>query len=704
MEVCFDRTYRARYASSRPGCGDRFGSVVTLRLRALRMVVVTARGSFGRNLRFPDGLTVLRAPNSAGKSSSFNAVIYALGLEGMLNAGRGIPLPHAFTDYIEHAGERLDVLASDVFLEIENGAGERLTIQRSVKGERDTRLVTAWHGSALEGILTAPAGPAQHYYVRDPGATTSAVGFHTLLLSFVGWVLPSVSKFSGGDTRLYPETIFPLMFVEQKKGWGAIEGRFPTHFGIRDVARRATEFLLALEVSHLAARRAELKEQQQSLRARWSLAVRETETVSRPVGVLVRGLPAAPVPDWPPTVPPSIWLAREDTWVAVNDEIASLAARLEGLSNETVPTTGEAATGARESLAADEMTLAMVERRAREAAAALEAEHSQFDAINDRLRVLDEDLVRNKDARKLQSLGALENWSVSDGRCPTCDSVVGAALLSHTHAQPSMSVEDNVRFLEEQRKVFELTLYQGTLAVAARERQVSSMADEAGEIRSRIRALRSTLTADMRTPSLAAVEERVRLSFRLRALTDARLQLFEHIDAFVTLAEEWAVVAASIRDLPDDGPSLRDEKKLAALQASLVRQLSDYGLRSVEPSNITISRGTYRPEYIGFDLQFDLSASDTIRTIWAYRLALLEVARSFVTNHLGLLMLDEPRQQSTEPVGFRSFFVEASHAAAAGQQVIVATSEDPTLVTTLLADIPHTLIEISERLLVLSDS
>lgn len=101
------------------------------------------------------------------------------------------------------------------------------------------------------------------------------------------------------------------------------------------------------------------------------------------------------------------------------------------------------------------------------------------------------------------------------------------------------------------------------------------------------------------------------------------------------------------------------------------------------------------------DLQFDLSASDTIRTIWAYRLALLEVARTFTTNHLGLLMLDEPRQQSTEPVGFKSFFAEASRSAASGQQVIVVTSEESIMVTALLAHIPHTRIEISERMLVL---
>jgi hypothetical protein len=669
------------------------------------MRVVTAKGTFGRTLRFPDGLTVLRAQNSAGKSSSIQAAIYALGLEGMLSASRGVPLPHAFTDYIEHDGERLPVISSEVFAEIENKIGARVTVQRAVAGERDTRLITVWRGSLLgtHAGSDAPSTPGENFYARDPGAATSAVGFHTMLLEFIGWDLPSVPRFSGGETRLYPETIFPLIYVEQKKGWGAIEGRFPTHFGIRDVARRATEFLLGLEVSAATARRAVLREQQQVLRQRWTLAAREIEATGRVAGVLIRDVSSTPVPDWPPAVPPSLWLARGETWVTIEDELSGLAERLAALTNEVVPTTGDALEGSREALRSDEAALATIERAARETAAALEAERGQVMAIGDRLRVLDEDLIRNKDARKLQSLGAVESLSVTAGRCPTCHQDVSVALLEHTHVQSTMSVDDNIRFLEEQRKVFELTLRQVTQAVAARGRQVSALSSDAAELRSRIRALRATLTADTRGPSLAAVEERVRLSHRVRNLTDVRLQIRERLDGFVTLAEAWAEVTSALRALPTDGLSKADEEKLVALETSLSNQLQAYALRSVEPARITISRESYRPEYVGFDLQFDLSASDTIRTIWAYRLALLEVARAFPTNHLGLVIFDEPRQQSTEPEGFQAFLARASAATNAAQQVIVVTSEEAPLVDAQLAHIAHTRIEIPERLLVLGE-
>jgi hypothetical protein len=98
---------------------------VTLRLRTLELRVVTGDGVFGRVLRFGEGLTILHADNSAGKSTCLQSIIYALGLEGMFGPSHDVPLPHAMTDWIETAqGGRLPVLESQVVLEIENGQGD----------------------------------------------------------------------------------------------------------------------------------------------------------------------------------------------------------------------------------------------------------------------------------------------------------------------------------------------------------------------------------------------------------------------------------------------------------------------------------------------------------------------------------------------------------------------------------------------------
>ena len=87
------------------------------------------------------------------------------------------------------------------------------------------------------------------------------------------------------------------------------------------------------------------------------------------------------------------------------------------------------------------------------------------------------------------------------------------------------------------------------------------------------------------------------------------------------------------------------------------------------------TRQTYRPTREGFDLGFDLSASDNIRTIWAYLQGLLELSAEQPMNHFGLLLFDEPRQQEAAALSFERLLARAANAKMRGQQIIFATSE-----------------------------
>src|SRR5690606_14740581 len=51
----------------------------------------------------------------------------------------------------------------------------------------------------------------------------------------------------GKETTLYLECIFPLVFIEQKRGWSEIQANIPTHYGVRNVRRTAAEFCLGID-------------------------------------------------------------------------------------------------------------------------------------------------------------------------------------------------------------------------------------------------------------------------------------------------------------------------------------------------------------------------------------------------------------------------------------------------------------------------
>jgi hypothetical protein len=141
--------------------------------------------------------------------------------------------------------ERHPVLESSVWLELENDRSEVITVKRGVVSSADRRLISVFRGP----LLTQPGENyrQQDYFVGDPGAAQREAGFHRMLADYIGWQLPAVRRYDGTETILYLETIFPLLYVEQKAGWSSIPAAFPTYFQIRDVGRRAVEFVLALE-------------------------------------------------------------------------------------------------------------------------------------------------------------------------------------------------------------------------------------------------------------------------------------------------------------------------------------------------------------------------------------------------------------------------------------------------------------------------
>jgi len=117
-----------------------------LRIRHLLIHINTDKGVFGTKQNFADGLNIIRAENWAGKSQLVQSIMYALGIEGMQGPSHAVPLAHAMTDYLEFKEEGKDLTAkvidSMVSLEIENGDGKFLTVQRAIAGDRNKNLMT----------------------------------------------------------------------------------------------------------------------------------------------------------------------------------------------------------------------------------------------------------------------------------------------------------------------------------------------------------------------------------------------------------------------------------------------------------------------------------------------------------------------------------------------------------------------------------
>ena len=90
---------------------------MAIQLRQLRIRVRTETGTLGTDIPFYRGLNILRAPNSKGKSTCLNSIVYALGIEGMWGPSRKAPLTSAVTDTIDDGRGFQQVLSASVALE-----------------------------------------------------------------------------------------------------------------------------------------------------------------------------------------------------------------------------------------------------------------------------------------------------------------------------------------------------------------------------------------------------------------------------------------------------------------------------------------------------------------------------------------------------------------------------------------------------------
>ena len=211
-----------------------------LKINSLKISVNTNGGCFSTFIRFSEGLNVIRAENSSGKSTCINAIAYGLGLEAILGPRRKKTFPKSlYKEIFDNKANQNPYFVSSSFvvLTVRNSHGQTAKLRREISGHENK-------------IAVQVNGKEHDYFLGSAGQVGSAVserGFHHWLADFIGWELPNVITYDGNEVKLYLECIFPLFFIEQKRGWSEIQANIPTHYHIKNVKKVAMEFCLAVD-------------------------------------------------------------------------------------------------------------------------------------------------------------------------------------------------------------------------------------------------------------------------------------------------------------------------------------------------------------------------------------------------------------------------------------------------------------------------
>lgn len=661
---------------------------MSLVVRYIRLRAQTTGGLYGADIPILPGCTIIHAPNTSGKSTTLQALLYALGLEQMLSPKREIPLPFAMRTHVEdpETSETHQIIESYVAVELENARQERIAVKRGVTvTSTDRRLVSVFSGPELSDPGKSYA--RRDYFVLDGGAAQREAGFHRFLADFIGWQLPIVKRYDGSECPLYVETLFPLFFVEQKAGWTAIPANIPTHFKIRDVHRRSVEFLLDLETHELERRKQDLELQQTALRVRWLGIIHDVKAMSNAVGLSAAQLPEAPTAFADEVRAAHLLVFEDKAWRPLVAQLAVLQERLDSLDDVLIPEVENVADEA--SVEADQLTreIHVLNADRSEVFRERQVEALQLSATQERLSLLADDIRKNQDARKLQTYGSELAKDLSPNHCPTCEQPIDDSLLPQGVLAAVMSIDDNIDYLSAQRAIFRRLADRSESVIRDLDLELLSTNEEVRRKAARLRALKSDLIAPSHAASAAFIEQRLRLEQRVLQLLEAQERFSGVIDQLQRLVEDWQALLADKALLPDSRLGETDLGKLRLFERSIRSQLDLYKFTTFPTSELTVSEDTYRPEKEGFEIGFELSASDSIRLKWAYQMGLLEVAKSADTNHPGLLVFDEPRQQEAAKVSMAGLLRVAARNGAAGAQIIIATSEQLDTVKELTANL-----------------
>ncbi|WP_212668021.1 hypothetical protein [Xanthomonas axonopodis] len=639
------------------------------------MRAITPSGIYGTDIGFELGLNVIWADNTKGKSTCMQGMLYALGLEKMLSPRREVPLPYAMTAFLRNEDETTeDVLESAVSLEIQNGAGCIVTVHRPVKKSGvDNRLITVDFGAVLTDPDARPE--RRNFFVLDAGAAQREDGFHRFLEDFLGWQLPTVRRYDNPEGKLYLETIFPLFWVEQKAGWSAIPAAIPTYFKIREVQKRAVEFIMDLDIHKLEVVRQGLNERLDQNARDWRSLWEEMDRYARHSGGKTEALPQRPtlIPDELSRA--GVLIADQASWVSLKELLPQLRRRVAELNEMPIPAVGASADHLMRELENLGKDVEDANRSRIEAYKARQLKGADIGSLKRRIQSLSDDMQKNQDVQKLQRYSGTVG-SLTPDHCPTCEQSLADSLMSQQVLTAVMPIEDNIEYIRSQLKMFENILSRELEEMSKIEIQAVQSDRKLNELYSRIRTVRADLVAPAGNPSAVAIEERVRTEARIRELETIQATFDDVVARMQSLASTFGEILAGLAGLPSENMSSLDTKKFEMLTALLRQLAQDFGFSTFDSNELTIDEDTYRPQKEGYEIGFETSASDAIRLKWAYQLGLLELGHRHPTHHPGMLLFDEPRQQSSSTVSFGSLLKSAAGRQRADQQVIVSTSED----------------------------
>lgn len=641
--------------------------MIGLTIQNIYIFVETAKGQFDVEIPLEKGLNIIRAENSSGKSTCVNAIAYGLGLESILGPSRKRPFPKSLYDTIldgKASRKPHDVLSSHIRLTLQNSHEVTAIVTREVK--EDINLVSvSFPGDG--GELFYADGD---FYIGTAGtglgSATSEKGFHHWLSDFIGWKLPLVPKYDGKDCPLYLECIFPLFFIEQKRGWSEILANSPKHFGIKNVKRSAIEFCLGIEGFEHERKLADAQNSIEKAEREWDELKSAAEGIADYNEVRIMKMPDLDNREAQPDIEFSY--LDNQVYISVSDRLSALKRKSASLAE-----VGKLDVSSDERYESQAAVIRSLHRRIDDNAGALETALLSEPDLNDKIQTLRNDFSQYRQLKKLKDVGS-RLGELDTNKCPICESELYDTLGAKQKQGTPMTLEDNIEFLKNQLAFFESIKAKNAQRIGVLKSESSMLYAMLENESERLSMLEQDLL-EVHGEVKAQIREKMQSQNLISETEKLWKSQKELNDRGERIHNEWLTARGRLASLRKKAPRSGRSAILRDMEVILRKNLDAFGFSYTDIHSVTISPKSLRPEQEGYDIVAETSASDYIRIIWSYTLALLEMAATKKEiRHGGFIMFDEPRQHEASKFSFIRLIGKASESKKTGGQVIFATS------------------------------
>jgi len=638
----------------------------------IEIVANTNGGRFSIKIPFKKGLNIIRAENSSGKSTCVNAIAYGLGLEAILGPSRKRPFPKSLYEEIfdnKKDGKPFFVSSSFVTITIENSKGNSAILTRDIQG--NDNKVSIKSDTDTGDYFLGSAGSV--------GSANSQKGFHHWLADFIGWNLPSVVTFDGKETKLYLECIFPLFFIEQKRGWSEIQANVPTHYGIKNVKKAAAEFCLAIDSFEHEKKIAKLKNKIDEAEVEWDKLRATAESIADFNKVRISNL--VDLDKNQSVYRVDFKYLENDVYISVREQEKSLNRLLDHLTKEITSKAPDD-----QKLTSQIAVVNVLRREIEETTNSIEMIYISISEVDSKLQVLKHDHNQYQQLKRLKNVGGDISTNIDTQKCPICENELYDTLGNRTVKRKTMTLEENIEFLKNQLDFFNSIKKKNVI-------QLQGLQDKGKLLYSRIKVENDKLShlrddmVDINGATTSLLREKIQAEILLSNVLTLKESQDDLNEQATRIHSAWSTASNSLK-LAKKGAAVTDRGLIIRKLESIIKgNLTAFNFNPSAINLVSVSHQTLRPEQEGYDIVAETSASDYIRIIWSYTLALLELAgREHSIKHGGFVVFDEPRQHEASRISFTNLIQKASITDEYGGQVIFATSLDESELTKACAE------------------